>query len=343
MNADLARDLKIVAATLYGEADEWNPADARLIAAVICNRSAFKGAWWGDTLAGVCFARRQFSCWDWWVGETAKYAMDSRARLLPLLIDGDRAKPDPAAFRSGWAARCLEIATIEVAAFRNGRPVDPSGGADHYHASYVRKPAWVGMAPTVAVSDFRPKADGSSRGRHLFYRLGPQTAGVEAPARSPIPQSKPAQGAILTGGGLSVGALLDWIRSGGETIRETVAALFGGGPVPVAALWVVVAVWAASMLWLLWLRRQETRGWVARLPHEDSPPLSDEEKARLGEAAEGEAVAATQAETPKPLEADRIGRIEAALAALLEREATEPKPPKPTPRRKTPRNAPGKS
>lgn len=309
------RDLMILAATLYGEADPWNRRDAEMIAAVILNRTAYDDAWWGKDIETVCFSRRQFSCWDAWVGEAAKYALDSRERLRPLLIDGNRARPNPSAFRSGWAAICLEVATIETAAFRDGRRSDPASGADHYVASYVKTlPDWAMGASVVAVSEFRNGKD-----RHNFYSLGPQSAGAVAPKRSPIPQSKPAQGAILTGGGLSVGAVLDWLVNNGAKAREAVSGLFSGGTVPAAALWLVVAIWAASMLWLWWLRREETRGWISQLPYERSPPPTEEEKAEASKAA-----------IPAP-EAERVARLEAMVAKLLAER--EPDPPKSAPRR----------
>lgn len=62
------RDTDILARTIYGEARGESISGQEAIASVILNRVAFakrRGRyWWGNTIAGVCLAPWQFSCWN---------------------------------------------------------------------------------------------------------------------------------------------------------------------------------------------------------------------------------------------------------------------------------------
>ncbi|MFA5124132.1 cell wall hydrolase [Zavarzinia sp.] len=143
--AEVDRDT--LARTLWGEARGEGVPGMTAIAAVVLNRalaSARRVAcgqsalWWGGpSVASVCRAPWQFSCWN--VGDP------NRVALLALAPD---------------AASLLPARTIADAAL-DGRAGDPTAGSDHYHARGT-KPAWArGRRPLVTI------------GRHLFYRLGP--------------------------------------------------------------------------------------------------------------------------------------------------------------------------
>jgi len=127
----------ILARTLWGEARGESARGMEAVAAVVMNRLAVarrRGRhWWGDSVAGICRAPWQFSCWN--AGDP------NRAKLLA--VDSR----DPA------FAMALRIARRAM----SGRLPDPTGGATHYHAAGV-SPAWAaGKAPSAEI------------GRHLFY------------------------------------------------------------------------------------------------------------------------------------------------------------------------------
>ncbi len=335
---DLGAALFVVAATLYGEADPQNPDDAEKIAAVICNR-AWAPSWWGTDLVSVCLADKQFTCWNWLKGIGSAEDRRARERLLPLLIEGDPMRPNPEAFRTGWAAQCLEIATVVVAAAAEGGE-DSAKGATHYFATYLSAiPSWAKGRPIVAQSRFR-----SGRHGHDFYLIGPGAGGVEpAPRRTPIPRDKPLKGAAATGAATLLGALADLLASGGESLRAIVGGLSGifrGGPqttgssagsaggVPIGAFLFLCALLLFSLGWMLWIRWSEVRTWTRRWPWEDSPeaetpasvapPAAPEPDARWGQVAEAMA---------------RQAEVLERLAAALPRPTPEPEPPKTRTRR----------
>lgn len=327
---DLGAALFVVAATLYGEADPQNPDDAGKIAAVICNR-AWAPSWWGTDLVSVCLADKQFTCWNWLKGIGSAEDRRARERLLPLLIEGDPMRPNPEAFRTGWAAQCLEIATVAVAAAAEGGE-DPANGATHYFATYLPAvPSWAKGKPLVAQSRFR-----SGRHGHDFYRIGSGSGGVgAAPRRTPIPRDKPIKGAAATGAATLLGALADLLASGGETLRAIAASLAGifrGGPqtggVPAGAFLFLCALLLFALGWMLWIRWSEVRTWTRRWPWEDAPeaeppasvapPAAPAPDARWGQVAEAMA---------------RQAEVLERLAAALPPPAPESAPPKPRTRR----------
>jgi len=130
-------EVDILARTLWGEARGESVRGMEAVAAVVMNRVAVarrRGRmWWGNSVAEVCRAPWQFSCWN---------ANDpNRPKLMAVT------STDPS------FAVAQRIARRAVA----GLLPDPTGGATHYHARGV-SPAWAaGRAPSAEI------------GRHVFY------------------------------------------------------------------------------------------------------------------------------------------------------------------------------
>ena len=143
-----ARDIQILARTLYGEARGESWAGKVAVAWVVRNRAELdlhndgKPDWWGEGIAGVCLKPWQFSCWN---------ADDpNRDKLLKVT-------PADPFFRECLAAAAAVLGNIEP---------DPTAGATHYHTT--ARPTWATAWP--------PKwADGQSIvatvHNHQFYRL----------------------------------------------------------------------------------------------------------------------------------------------------------------------------
>lgn len=125
-------DDQIAVRTLYGEA-RGEPEEGQLaVAHVLLNRH--KSGRWGPTLAAVCLARLQFSCWN---------ASDPNRELMAVLPE------------DGPAFAKLK-AVLDAA--RNGS--DPTHGATHYYAdSMIVPPKW-----SVGASY------AGRFGHHKFYR-----------------------------------------------------------------------------------------------------------------------------------------------------------------------------
>lgn len=131
-------DFDTLARTVYGEA-RGESAEGRIaVAHVILNRvkvaRAHGGYWWGDTIAGVCRKRWQFSCWN--------QNDPNREKLLEVGAD------------SVTFVGCLAAAHAAL----TGDVPDPTDGATHYHTQAVR-PEWANGRSPVAVI-----------GHHSFYR-----------------------------------------------------------------------------------------------------------------------------------------------------------------------------
>jgi len=111
-----SRDVDILARTLYGEARGESQAGQIAVAWVIKNRS--KDRRWPSTIAGVCQQPWQFSCWN---------SNDPNRAKLIALTD---ANPTFVALK-GVASSVVD-----------GWVGDPTGGANHYYATYIAKPSW---------------------------------------------------------------------------------------------------------------------------------------------------------------------------------------------------------
>ncbi len=132
-----ARTVDILARTIYGEARGELVRGREAVAAVIMNRVRLarqrQGYWWGASVEAVCTKPWQFSCWN--AGDP------NRDKLLAV-------GPENRAFQS-----CLRVARRAV----EGRLIDPTGGATHYHARRVSPPWARGRAPSAEI------------GQHRFY------------------------------------------------------------------------------------------------------------------------------------------------------------------------------
>jgi cell wall hydrolase len=126
---------RAMAATLWGEA-RGEPREGKVaVAWVIRNRAAQPG-WWGTSIAGVCTAKAQFTCWWDAQSERVRTVDESDARF----------------------ADCLDIARSVI----GGEVIDPTRGADHYYAdSMPSPPKWaLGRTPIAVI------------GHHRFFRIG---------------------------------------------------------------------------------------------------------------------------------------------------------------------------
>lgn len=125
----------VAARTIYGEARGEGPAGMSAVAHVLLNR--VKDGRWGSTLALVCMAPWQFSCWD---------ASDPNRKVLLGLADDDQTL--------GYCVAALNAAEEGEA--------DPTKGATHYYAASIVPPSWAATGTLTA-----------KIGRHLFYKNVP--------------------------------------------------------------------------------------------------------------------------------------------------------------------------
>ena len=140
-------DAQALTCTLYGEAAGEPVVGQVAVAWVIKNRAARPG-WWGKTIAGVCLAPSQFSCW--W-----EFRLPNTQRLYAVanaLLDG--APPPDAAI-----VAALERVAASVLA---GTSEDPTNGATHYVTT-----ALLSAAPPKWARGRRPCA---ILGRHTFFK-----------------------------------------------------------------------------------------------------------------------------------------------------------------------------
>lgn len=128
----MAFDLEIGAATVFMEASGEPPDGKAAVAAVLANR--LRDGRWGSTLAAVCLAPDQFSCWN--TGDPNRRRMAETPDTDPSLIQCE------AAMRAAL-----------------GGKTDPTFGAMWYCAADIRSPGWVDGA--VFCGQF---------GSQLFYK-----------------------------------------------------------------------------------------------------------------------------------------------------------------------------
>jgi Cell Wall Hydrolase len=130
--ASVAKEIDLLARTLYGEARGEGAAGMEAVACVVMNR--VDTGRWGRAISQVCLANKQFSCWN----------ADGNNRRALL-----RANAGDAAFASA-----LEIATRAQARAL----ADSTFGATHYHATGIALPNWaLGQTPCLRL------------GKHVFY------------------------------------------------------------------------------------------------------------------------------------------------------------------------------
>lgn len=129
----MAYDLEIGSATIFMEASDQPLIGKQAVAAVIVNRQ--KSGKFGPTIAAVCLARLQFSCWN--------DADPNRERMARTLDD------------DGVLQQCQQVMQDAM----NGAP-DPTGGATFYYAtSMTTPPSWA--ASMIPCGQF---------GSQLFFR-----------------------------------------------------------------------------------------------------------------------------------------------------------------------------
>ncbi|MCB9963728.1 MAG: cell wall hydrolase [Rhodospirillales bacterium] len=140
-NDALYHELEVdtLARTMWGEARNQGSIGMQAVAAVIINRTKISQQkqkfWWGSTLIQICQKPYQFSCWN--------RTDPNFQKLLHVTKENI------------YFASALRIARRAV----YNRIDDPTGGADHYHASGIF-PLWAkGEKPTAVIGD------------HIFYRL----------------------------------------------------------------------------------------------------------------------------------------------------------------------------
>ncbi len=122
---------EIAARTVWMEARGEGDEGMRAVAHVLVNRLFDER--WGVTLALVCLAPFQFSCWN----------TNDQNRKAMAAIDDD----DPV------LQKCRDFILAAI----NGEP-DPTNGSTHYYASSIAAPAWVHGATLQA-----------KIGHHTFY------------------------------------------------------------------------------------------------------------------------------------------------------------------------------
>lgn len=127
-------EVDVMARTIYGEARGEPDLGKIAVGWVIQNRLALN-TWYGNTVSAVCLKPYQFSCWN--LGNPN----------LPKLRAATEA--------DSHFAKCRD-ASIKVL---SSDVQDPTNGATHYHAAYIKPPPWtIGAKFTVRI------------GNHLFYK-----------------------------------------------------------------------------------------------------------------------------------------------------------------------------
>lgn len=131
-------DIDVLARTLYGEARGEGVAGMQAIAWVVVNRvrkgePRFKG-----NVIDVVMAPHQFSCWS---------KSDPNSKLCARVNESDP---------------IFALAVYAAASVLSGEVRDMVGGADHYHATWMKPfPAWASkMKETKRI------------GQHVFYKDG---------------------------------------------------------------------------------------------------------------------------------------------------------------------------
>lgn len=136
-NERRAREIDVLARTIYGEARGEPVRGKEAVACVILNRARIArrrgGYWWGDGIEGVCLKPWQFSCWN--------------------ADDPNRDKIEKVDAGNTTFKTCRRVARRAV----GGALKDPTGGATHYHVDGIEPPWARGRAPVARI------------GRHLFY------------------------------------------------------------------------------------------------------------------------------------------------------------------------------
>jgi N-acetylmuramoyl-L-alanine amidase len=123
-----AEDLWVMAQTVWGEARGESQAGQIAVAWVIRNRQLYHPTWRGKTLAEVCLAPYQFSCWN---------ANDPNCAQMQALT-----------LTSPGFAAILSL----VVGVLSDYLTSPVGESTHYYANYIPPPDWaVGHTPDAMI------------------------------------------------------------------------------------------------------------------------------------------------------------------------------------------------
>lgn len=132
----LSDDYDAMRRTVFGEA-RGEPFEGQIaVAWVILNRARHPTTnWWGRGVVGVCFAPKQFSCWN---------TGDPNGGLARVATENSRS---------------LLQASAAAAGVLTGAFPDPTSGSTHYYADHIVPPGWTDHATfTVKI------------GHHLFFK-----------------------------------------------------------------------------------------------------------------------------------------------------------------------------
>lgn len=228
-------DLNALWRTIYGEAEPHDYDDALAIGHVILNRVAWRN--WPATIRGVCYQRWQFSCWN----------ADN-----PRLDHLNEVTTD----HSVWTRHCYRLARALI----DGTAApDPTNGATHYYATYIRAPAWAkGKKPVYSTP--------AGRFTHLFFNdidtPAPASAKQALDQIRPLSQSSEIRAAAVSAAGWvgNVAAEAGPIKAAIEAHSEALERL-GLDPA-----WIGLAAAAVGVLGLLWMvkaRVQRRREGIA--------------------------------------------------------------------------------
>lgn len=137
-----AREIDLLARTVYGEARGETSTGQQAVMSTILNRVK-KGGWYGATVEDVVLKPYQFSCWNAkTVGTTNKTELSNYNQMINATVDSDFI-----------FAYLHQLATTAL----NEGLHDYSGGATHYHAKSI-KPYWADRLTKTA-----------EIGNHVFY------------------------------------------------------------------------------------------------------------------------------------------------------------------------------
>lgn len=129
-----ATDLWVVSQTVYGESRGESEAGQTGVAWVIRNRQRYHSTWQGMTLAAICQAPYQFSCWN---------PDDPNCAALQALTLAN----------AGFAAIVGVVTRV-----LSDDLASPVGQATHYYADSIAEPYWAEGESPVAII-----------GHHRFY------------------------------------------------------------------------------------------------------------------------------------------------------------------------------
>lgn len=129
-------DVDALARTIYGESRGEELAGMHAVGWVVVNRVRRGAPRFPSTVAGVVKQRHQFTCWS---------PTDPNAKLCAAVTEADP---------------LFALALYAAAGVLSGEVRDTTGGADHYHADYMKPfPSWAAkMKQTKKI------------GAHIFYR-----------------------------------------------------------------------------------------------------------------------------------------------------------------------------